>query len=134
EGPPSAAYPPLTAQPPASTSKNTPCLPASYPSLTVQKQGITLTLHIGDAEKILKNTPSFQADSWFLDGHDPKKNPALWSPPLLKEVYNHTKFLGTSSTYSVSRDVKEALSAAGFTLSKHPGHPPKRHALLATKH
>ena len=68
-----------------------------------------------------------QADSWFLDGFSPEKNPALWAPDLLQEVANHTAPGGTCATYSAAGHVRRSLEAAGFTVERRPGFGTKRH-------
>ncbi len=100
----------------------------------------TLTLHlfVGEAQEALATPPTdltqnWQADAWFLDGHDPRKNPALWEPNLLKTVADHTKPGGTASTYSAAGHVRRALAEAGFTVTKSAGFPPKRDMTTAQK-
>lgn len=67
------------------------------------------------------------ADAWFLDGFSPAKNPELWSPALMHEVARHTAPGGTFATYTAAGDVRRALTAAGFAVSREPGFGRKRH-------
>ncbi len=87
---------------------------------------LTLTVIIGDARESL---PEWQgrADAWFLDGFSPAKNPELWSPDLLAEVARHTNPGGTIATYTAAGHVRRSLQAAGFTVTRIPGHGRKRH-------
>lgn len=100
--------------------------------------GLNLHLYVGEAAVGLVTPspalgPDWQADAWFLDGHAPAKNPALWTPQLLMQVAARTKPGGTASTYSVAAAVRQGLHGAGFTVEKTSGFPPKRHMLRACK-
>jgi len=80
----------------------------------------------GDARTTL---PEWQgkADAWFLDGFSPAKNPELWAPDLMQQVADHTAPGGTAATYTAAGHVRRALAAAGFTVTRAPGHGRKRH-------
>jgi tRNA U34 5-methylaminomethyl-2-thiouridine-forming methyltransferase MnmC len=75
---------------------------------------------------------SGRADAWFLDGFSPAKNAGLWSPDLLTEVARHTATGGTFATYTAAGDVRRALQAAGFQVSRVPGYGTKRHMTRGT--
>ncbi len=45
---------------------------------------------------------NFKADTWYLDGFSPKKNPHAWSDKLFKEIYRCTNLNGTLSTFTVA--------------------------------
>ena len=99
---------------------------------------LTLYLFVGDAQEALATQPvglaqNWQADAWFLDGHDPRKNPALWESGLLKTVADHTKPGGTASTYSAAGHVRRTLEGVGFSVAKSAGFPPKRDMTTAQK-
>lgn len=130
-----AAHPQAAALSQSLLSAYTPAPPGwqthTWPSLT-------LHLFIGEAQGALAThppglSPGWQADAWFLDGHDPRKNPALWEPSLLQTVATRTKPGGTASTYSAAGHVRRSLQQAGFTVSKTPGFPPKRDMTTAQK-
>ncbi|MEO0678606.1 MAG: tRNA (5-methylaminomethyl-2-thiouridine)(34)-methyltransferase MnmD [Pseudomonadota bacterium] len=80
----------------------------------------------GDARATL---PLWQgaADAWFLDGFSPARNPELWSADLMAEVGAHTRPGGTFATYTAAGDVRRALDAAGFEVSRAQGYGRKRH-------
>lgn len=84
------------------------------------------TMITGDARETL---PRWQgrADAWFLDGFSPAKNPELWEEALMAEVGKHTAPGGTVATYTAAGFVRRGLSAAGFTVTRPPGHGRKRH-------
>ena len=81
---------------------------------------------IGDARDTL---PAWQAraDAWYLDGFSPAKNPQMWSGDLMAQVAAHTAPGGTFATYTAAGHVRRALSDAGFTVTRQPGHGTKRH-------
>ncbi|PJI86483.1 tRNA U34 5-methylaminomethyl-2-thiouridine-forming methyltransferase MnmC [Yoonia maricola] len=90
------------------------------------------TLHVitGDARQTVPVWDG-QADAWFLDGFSPAKNPELWEPDLLQSVATHTKPGGTAATYSAAGHVRQALTAAGFDVTRTPGFGRKRHMTRA---
>ena len=69
------------------------------------------------------------ADSVFLDGFDPKKNPAMWDVRTMQAVACHCRPGTRIATWCVARSVRDALTQAGFRLHRRPGLPPKRHCL-----
>lgn len=87
---------------------------------------LDLTVVIGDARETL---PRWQgrADAWFLDGFAPARNPELWAGDLMAEVARHTAPGGSFATYTAAGHVRRALTAAGFAVSRLPGHGTKRH-------
>jgi tRNA U34 5-methylaminomethyl-2-thiouridine-forming methyltransferase MnmC len=87
---------------------------------------LTATIVIGDARKTLSLWDG-QADTWFLDGFSPAKNPELWTPSLMNEVARHTAPGGTFATYTAAGHVRRALAEAGFTVTRQPGFGRKRH-------
>ncbi|WP_096784417.1 tRNA (5-methylaminomethyl-2-thiouridine)(34)-methyltransferase MnmD [Rhodobacter sp. CZR27] len=88
--------------------------------------GIEVEVILGDARETLPSWAG-RADAWFLDGFSPAKNPELWSPELMAEVARHTAPGGSFATYTAAGHVRRALEAAGFAVSRQPGHGRKRH-------
>ncbi|MEI4484827.1 tRNA (5-methylaminomethyl-2-thiouridine)(34)-methyltransferase MnmD [Frigidibacter sp. MR17.14] len=80
----------------------------------------------GDARAVL---PGWQgrAEAWFLDGFSPAKNPEMWGEDLMAEVGRHTAPGGSFATYTAAGFVRRGLAAAGFAVSRLPGHAGKRH-------
>jgi tRNA U34 5-methylaminomethyl-2-thiouridine-forming methyltransferase MnmC len=93
---------------------------------------LDLTIVLGDARETLPIWKG-QADAWFLDGFAPAKNPELWEPALLQSVFDHTRPNGTAATYSAAGDIRRALSAAGFEVTRIPGFGRKRHMTRAVR-
>ena len=83
-------------------------------------------LIVGDARKTLPEWEG-QADAWFLDGFSPARNPELWGAKLLADVGRHTAPAGTLATYTAAGQVRRALQAAGFLITRVPGYGRKRH-------
>ena len=81
---------------------------------------------VGDARDTLPHWQG-RADAWFLDGFSPAKNPELWGEDLMAEVGRHTAPGGTFATYTAAGFVRRALAAAGFAVTREPGHGHKRH-------
>ena len=96
--------------------------------------GATLSLHQGDVHDALATlAPTTQAHAWFLDGFDPAKNPAMWSPAVLTAVFAHTTPGGVAGTFSSAGTVRRALASVGFTVDKLPGGSLKRHITRAQR-
>lgn len=87
---------------------------------------IDVDIVIGDARETL---PAWDgcADAWYLDGFSPAKNPELWGPDLMAAVGAHTAPGGTFATYTAAGFVRRNLAAAGFAVTRAPGHGHKRH-------
>ncbi len=86
---------------------------------------VLLTLCIGDAKAMLKQQ-RFEADSVYLDGFSPPKNPDIWDVHTLKAVARCCRRGTRIATWTIARAVREALTQSGFILKKTPGIPPKR--------
>ncbi len=94
------------------------------------EDGFCLTLLIGPCEDVLAGmTGPF--DAWLLDGFAPAKNPGMWSIAAMQHLARLSAPGARAATYSVASPVREALRAAGFEASKHPGFGRKRQRLEA---
>ena len=98
--------------------------------LSFENGQVLLTLYIGPAQSMLRSQ-QIVADSVYLDGFSPQKNPELWSAEALKNIARHCRRSTTLSTWCVAGEVREALKKLGFDVRKVPGVPPKRHNLQA---
>lgn len=94
--------------------------------------GVRLHLIGGDARQTL---PAWRgaAETWFLDGFAPQRNPEMWGAPLMQEVYDHTVPGGRFATYTAAGHVRRALQAAGFTVERSQGFGRKREMLTGTR-
>ncbi|MDQ0607923.1 tRNA 5-methylaminomethyl-2-thiouridine biosynthesis bifunctional protein [Variovorax sp. W1I1] len=89
---------------------------------------VLLTLCIGDVQAMLRGQ-RFEADSIFLDGFSPERNPAMWSPDTLKAVSRFARQGTGLATWTYAVEVRDALSQNGFQLERRPGLPPRRDCL-----
>jgi tRNA 5-methylaminomethyl-2-thiouridine biosynthesis bifunctional protein len=89
---------------------------------------VLLTLCIGDVQPMLR-AQHFEADSIFLDGFSPERNPQMWSPETLKGVARFARRGTRIATWTIARPVRDALATCGFQVRKAPGLPPKRDCL-----
>ncbi|MDM0013420.1 FAD-dependent 5-carboxymethylaminomethyl-2-thiouridine(34) oxidoreductase MnmC [Variovorax sp. J22P168] len=89
---------------------------------------VLLTLCIGDVQAMLR-AQRFEADSLFLDGFSPQRNPAMWSPDTLKALSRFARRGTRLATWTIARAVCDALAQNGFALVKARGLPPKRDCL-----
>lgn len=90
-----------------------------------------LDLAILDAEAALAGWLG-KADAWFLDGFSPAKNPAMWSPELLRRVAERSRPGARAATFTVAGAVRRGLGDAGFVVSRAPGFGRKRERLTAS--
>jgi tRNA U34 5-methylaminomethyl-2-thiouridine-forming methyltransferase MnmC len=93
---------------------------------------LTLNLWIGEALDMV-NALTIPCDAWFLDGHGPKKNPAMWRHELLMAIGEKTVPGGVCATYTVAGAVRRGLGAAGFSVEQRPGFGGKKSVLRGLK-
>ncbi len=86
---------------------------------------VLLTLCIGDARTML-HEQNFEADSVYLDGFSPERNPDIWDLHTCKAVARCCKRGTRIATWTIARSVRDALTQCGFVVRKVPGVPPKR--------
>ena len=99
-----------------------------FHSLSFDQGKVTLTLIFGD---ILEQLPRLEAyiDAWYLDGFSPSKNPTMWQAELYQQMARLSHSATSFATFTVARQVREGLQAAGFSLSKRSGFGQKREML-----
>ena len=93
---------------------------------------VVLTLALGEAQALLPQLV-MQADALFLDGFAPARNPALWSPEVIRELARLTRAGGTLATWTVAGGVRHALADAGFEIGKRAGFGGKREMLAGRR-
>ncbi len=91
---------------------------------------VLLTLCIGEVQPMLR-AQRFEADSIFLDGFGPQKNPAMWSPETLKTVSRFARQGTGLASWTAAPAVREALAQNGFQLEARPGLAPDGDCLAA---
>lgn len=90
---------------------------------------VLLTLCIGEVQPMLRGQQRFAADSIFLDGFSPERNPQMWAPHTLKAAARFARQGTRIATWTVARAVRDALTQCGFQVDKAAGLPPKRDCL-----
>jgi len=110
-----AAWPPLTAN----------LHPIDFDGGRVQ-----LLLALGDVAAMLPEL-QLRADAFFLDGFAPARNPAMWEMRVLKALGRRAAPDATLATWSVARDLREGLGAAGFEVERAHGIGGKREITVA---
>jgi tRNA 5-methylaminomethyl-2-thiouridine biosynthesis bifunctional protein len=120
-----------------------PVLTPGFHHLTFAQERVRLTLMLGDAQecyeqllvcgdhKLEQEIRSSFIDAWYLDGFTPTKNQRMWSDSLFKIIAQLSRRGSTLATYTASKQVKLALTNAGFNLIKKKGFGPKRHMITA---
>ena len=93
--------------------------------LVFESGHVLLTLCIGDAKTMLKQQ-QFAADSIYLDGFSPTKNPDIWDLNTFKAVARCCRRGTRIATWTIAHSVRDALAQAGFIVHKTPGVAPKR--------
>ena len=89
---------------------------------------VSLTLAFDEAIEAVHGL-RLAADAFYLDGFAPDRNPAMWSPQLLKALARLAAPGATTATYSAAGVVRDSLIAAGFTVEKRSGFGRKREML-----
>ena len=97
--------------------------------LAFDESRVLLTLCIGDVQPMLRSQQRFEADTIFLDGFSPERNPQMWSPETLRAVTRFARRGTRIASWTIARSVRDALAQVGFQLRKAPGLPPKRDCL-----
>lgn len=92
-------------------------------------QQIILTLVFGDARSMIPQL-HLQAETVFLDGFSPDKNPQMWENTLLKNIAKQCQPQAHIATWSVAGQLRRNLKDAGFEVQRVPGLPPKRESLI----
>ena len=91
---------------------------------------VRLLLAFGDATELLPEL-RLAADAFFLDGFAPSHNPAMWQPRLLEALGRRAAPGATAATWSVARELREGLMAAGFEVERRAGIGGKREITVA---
>ena len=80
----------------------------------------------------LGNAPSgLKVDAWFLDGFAPSVNKDMWSAELFQHMAQYSHEHTTVASFTVARQVRDGLEAAGFAAHRCDGFGKKRHMLKA---
>ena len=91
---------------------------------------VTLTLAFADVVDALRDF-RLAANAIYLDGFAPERNPEMWSVATMKALARLASPGATLATWTVARQVRDTLAAAGFAVDKRPGFGGKRDMLAA---
>jgi tRNA U34 5-methylaminomethyl-2-thiouridine-forming methyltransferase MnmC len=87
--------------------------------------------------KLHAKIEEFQLDSpvdlIYFDAFAPEKQPELWTAAIFEKMFRLLYPGGLLTTYCAKGDVRRAMIAAGFQVSKEKGPPGKREMLVASK-
>jgi tRNA U34 5-methylaminomethyl-2-thiouridine-forming methyltransferase MnmC len=94
-----------------------------HPFFTIEKQQVDLA-HF---------TASQPVHVIYYDAFAPSAQPELWTTEVFQQLYTMLVPGGVLVTYCSKGDVRRAMQAAGFIVTKIPGPPGKREMLRAEK-
>ena len=89
---------------------------------------VLLTLCVGDLQPTLREQ-QFSADSVFLDGFEPQRNPAMWEPATLKAVARLCRRGTGIASWTSAGEILGDLAQCGFQVTKAEGPTPERDSL-----
>ena len=69
----------------------------------------------------------------YYDAFDPNAQPELWTKEIFEKLFRMLHNDGILVTYCSKSDVRRAMIASGFSVTKLPGPPGKREMLRAMK-
>jgi len=83
------------------------------------KDNIHFLMYFGDATKLIRDVQD-EANFVLFDPFSPKKHPAMWIFPFLKDVNGKMVKGGILATYSCAKEVRKNLELVGFTVKDGP--------------
>jgi tRNA 5-methylaminomethyl-2-thiouridine biosynthesis bifunctional protein len=98
--------------------------------LTLAGGRIRLTLAFGDAARMLPRL-ALRADTIFLDGFAPLRNPSAWEGPALRQVARLAAPDARLATYTAAAAVRHGLVEAGFDVERVEDFGGKRERINA---
>lgn len=72
-------------------------------------------------------------DIVYFDAFAPEKQPDMWTPDVMKRIYQLTNAGGVLTTYCAQGAFRRNLIAAGFSVTRLPGPPGKREMIRGEK-
>ena len=86
---------------------------------------VRLLLALGDVA-LWRNELVATVDAFYLDGFAPARNAVMWDERLCKALARMAAPGATAATWSVARELRDGLSAAGYAVARAPGFGSKR--------
>ena len=93
--------------------------------LVFEQGQVLLTLCVGHTASVLRGQ-ELLADSVYLDGFSPARNPDMWDMATFKAVARCCRRGSRIASWTVARSVLDGLQQCGFEVQKTTGLPPKR--------
>jgi len=90
-------------------------LTSGFHRLVFENGRVVLTLCIGDVQAMLREM-AFEADSVYLDGFSPQRNPDMWNLHTLKAVARSCRRGTHVATGSIAPAVHASLAQCGFEM------------------
>jgi tRNA 5-methylaminomethyl-2-thiouridine biosynthesis bifunctional protein len=91
---------------------------------------VTLLLALGDVKEMIP-TLMASVDAFYLDGFSPSRNPDMWDPHWISRLNRLAAPGATAATWTVARPVRDALTQAGFVVTRAEGFGSKRDRIQA---
>ena len=99
-------------------------LAAAWPEITPNLHALAfaggrvrLLLAFGDIHAVLRELRC-TADAFFIDGFAPERNPAMWTPQVMKALGRRAAPGATAASWVASPALAEGLAAAGFEVDR----------------
>ena len=92
--------------------------------------GFRIKKHDGE---LADTEPDAIFDVIYFDAFAAETQPDLWSETVFRKLFRHTAPGGVLVTYSAKGEVKRALRAAGYEVTRLPGALGKRHMVRAVR-
>lgn len=100
--------------------------------LEFEQGRVCLTLVYGDGATALAELDA-RADTVFLDGFAPDRNPELWDAPVLAELARLARPGARLATWCATGALRRALATQGFAAERGPGFGGKRETTRAAR-
>lgn len=88
---------------------------------------------VGDADEVIQKILVENIDYIWQDPFTPELNPSMWSKAWFGSVFERSQPEAKLMTYSVSRVVRDALEAGGWSVERFDAAGRKRHWLRALR-
>jgi tRNA 5-methylaminomethyl-2-thiouridine biosynthesis bifunctional protein len=106
-----------------------PAMPGLH-RLALDGGRIHLLVALGEAGSLLPQL-QLRADTLYLDGFAPSRNPSAWEPRVLRQLARLAAPGARLATYSAAAAAREGLTQAGFEVERVAGFGRKRERLNA---
>lgn len=102
-----------------------PVLTPDLHTLEFENGQVRLLLALGDVA-LWRSELVASVDAFYLDGFAPARNAVMWDGRLCKALARMAAPGATVATWSIARELRDSLRAAGFTVTRAPGFGTKR--------